>query len=471
MNVRFGLAIWAMMAAASASSGHTQSALDVQMTLSNTEVMLGEPVWINVAVTNRSSDALWISMGSDCFGERPIEIVIPGAGPAPPENERRCSQRNVVGGSCPSSYPPPLLEPGEALQRRYVLEGDFRIEHPGTYPVQVKKAVTYWVAQGGEKQPDLTRNEERETAEDEFTLEVRETNPAQLLRLEQGLVAEAAKPSLMEAEPRKSSAKSEADYQKARAVWDIKRMNASDAKGALIAGVMEYPVAGMETIFNDWLTAGGPSANPGLRALFRLNTAEARAMLAKAAEGSPDLYARWVKHEGVGDPEQAEKVLQRFFALWRRSAVHALSRMEDPTYAPLFEKLTSDTSTEVRREAILDLGIIGGERELPKLLEIVRDDSDANDRGAAIAAMGDTRSLAAFPLLLQLFTLPDAGEPLASNLALMTLTHHVVPIDGQVPAAQYQDLWQAWWRQNNATARTYGPFECEGNIGSMGPAN
>ncbi len=471
MNVRFGLAICAMMAAASASSGHAQSPVDIQMSLSKTKVMLGEPVWVNVAVTNRSSDALWVGMGSDCFGVRPIKFVIPGAGPALPENERRCSQRNVVGGSCPSSYPPPLLEPGDTLERRYVLEGDFRIEHPGTYQVQVKKVVTYWVAPAGEKGPDLTRNAERETAEDDFTLDIRESDPAQLLRLEQGLVAEAAKPTLVEPEPRKSSAKGETAYQKARAVWDIKRMNASDAQGALIAGVMEYPVAGMETVFNDWFIAGGPSANPGLRALSRLNTAAARAMLAKAAEGSPDLYARWVQHEGVGDPEQAEKILQRSFALWRRSALHALSRTGDPTYAPLFEKLTSDTSTEVRREAILDLGMVGGKQELPKLLEIIRNDSDANDRGAAIAAMGDTRSLAAFPLLLQLFTLPDAGEPLASNLALVTLTHHVVPIDGQVPAAQYQGLWQAWWRQNNATARAYGPFECEGNIGALGPAN
>ena len=119
MIVRFGLAICAVMAVASASSGHGQSALDIQMTLSKTEVMLGEPVWVKVAVTNRSSDALWVGMGSDCFGVRPIMIVIPGAGPAPPENERRCSQRNVVGGSC---Y---LGEPAQSV--RWTL-ADFPIE-------------------------------------------------------------------------------------------------------------------------------------------------------------------------------------------------------------------------------------------------------------------------------------------------------------------------------------------------------
>lgn len=467
MTAKFGLTICALMAAASAGSGHAQSALDIQMTLSKTKIMLGEPVWVNVAVTNRSSDALWISMGSDCFGMRPIKIVIPGAGPALPENERRCSERNVMGGSCPFSYPPPLLEPGDTLERRYFLEGDFRIEHPGTYQIVLEKEVRYWVAPAGEKQPDLARNATSEKAKDEAILDVRETDPAQLLRLEQGLAADAAKLTPGEPEPRKSPAEDDAAYQKARAIWDIKTMNASDAKGALIGGPIEFPAPGMETIFDDWLIAGGPSANSGLSALSRLNTAEARVMLAKAAEGSPDLYARWVQHEEVGDPEQAEKILQSSFALWRRSAVHALSRMGDPTYAPLFEKLTSDTSTEVRREAILDLGIVGGEQELLKLLDIVRIDPDANDRGSAITAMGDTRTLAAFPLLLQLFTVPDAGEPSASNFALTTLTHHFVSFDGQRPAAEYQNLWRAWWTQNSAMARAYGPFECEGTIGAL----
>lgn len=206
---------------------------------------------------------------------------------------------------------------------------------------------------------------------------------------------------------------------------------------------------------------GGEPEYYGLRGLSKLNTVAARAMLAEAAEGPADLYARWNRdvHWADNDPQEAARSRREAFARWRASAVHALARMGDRSYVPLLERLAGDDSAEVRQEAISNLGLLGGEAELPRLATLARSGIGGDSQGA-ILAMGDTGSLTAVPMLIDLFNLPDANEPMSSDLPLMTLTHHLVQSDEQRTAAGYQATWRQWWEQNGSHARAYGPFEC-----------
>jgi hypothetical protein len=352
------------------------------------------------------------------------------------------------------------LEAGDSLSRRYVLVGDFRIAHPGSYRVLLEKKVTYAIASSGEKPASLMRNAIAQSAKVELLLHVEPADPAKLLSLEEALAVEATKPLTPQPLPtaaRMAPRNSDA-LRKAQEALDERQSEASDARNALAEGLAEYPTAGMEPGFNEWMIAG--TVNYGLTALFNLNTPEARRMIADAADPSQELYLRWRQHVHLADTERAEKMTQELFANWRGMALHALARMGDPSYVPLLEKLASDGSAEVRQQAILGLGLLGGEAELPKLVELAQKGVSDMDRQNAIQAMGDTASLKAVPIVIDLFALPNAGQPNSSDYSLTTITHYSLPPDQQRTIPQYQAMWEKWWERNKTEGRVYGPFEC-----------
>jgi HEAT repeats len=441
-----------------------QQSLSITMRLSSTTVLLGEPVWVDVAVTNQSAHALRVGMGADCFGVRPIKIVIPEAEPALPQNVYRCYRG--IAGSCASSGPS-LLEPGDTLKRRYVLAGDFRIAHPGHYRIMLEKQISYAGALPGENPAGLMRNAVSQSANDEAFLDVQAADPARLLKLEQTLAAEYARPLTLNLQPTvaKVSATSPDAARRVKVSLDEQRMEALDVHNALGAGLAEYPAAGMESEYNGWIIR---QWNYGLLALANLNTPEARRLVAQAADPSENLYRRWREYIHVADGLPVEKLTREALDNRRAAAIYTLARMGDSSYVPLLEKLAGDSSVEVRQQAISNLGLLGGETELPKLTEIARNAPNEMDRQEAITAMGDTHSLKAVPLLIELLALPDAGQPAASNDALMTLTHHQVQLTQQLSAEQLQGKWQQWWNENKGQASVYGPFDCAGNTGKPG---
>lgn len=433
-----------------------QQALDIQMRLTKTTVLLGEPVWVDVTVTNRGGMALRIDMGADCFGNRPLKAEIPNAGPGIAQNERTCYQG--FAGSCVSSGPS-LLEAGDSLNRRYVLEGDFRITHPGNYRVLLEKTVSYAIAPPDEKPPSLMRNPVDQSAKDQLLLRVEPADAVKLLNLEQTLAAEATKPMPQVLPTAVRMAPSNPDaLRKAQEALNEKQLEALEARQSLAEGLAEYPAVGMEPVFNEWMISG--TVNYGLKALSNLNTPEARRMVAQAADPSQDLYLRWRQHFHVADTQKVEKMTQESFANWRAMAIHVLARRGDQSYMTLLEKLAGNSSAEVRQQAILGLGLLGGEAELPKLVHLAQNGASEMDRQDAIQAMGDTTSLKAVPILIDLFTLPNADQPSSSDLSLMTITHHSLPPARQRTLAEYRTMWQQWWERNKGNVRAYGPFEC-----------
>jgi len=425
------------------------------MRLTKTSILLGEPVWVDVIVTNRTSEPLRIDMGNACFGRRPLQVEIPEAEPGSGEH-KRCG---LIGGSCLSAGPY-LLDSGNSLTWRYVVDGDFRITHPGTYRVLLQKKINYAVAVPGESY-QFMGNAPEQTAKETVLLEVRPADPAKLLTIEQALVAEVTAPY---AEPPLPAAAlpatpdSEA-RRKALEARQYETMVKLAARAAIAEGLANFPVAGMEPVFNDWLINDG-GFGYGLLALQKLNTPESRRLVAQAADPPEDLFRQWRRHSYFADRPSAETVAKLSFSNWQARAVHALSEMGDRSYLHMLEKLSGDTSWEVRQQATLGLGLVGGESELPKLIALAQSATNTRDRSNAIQAMGDTASLKAVPLLIAFFTLKNADEPSRSTFALATITHYSPPPSDARTIQESQALWWDWWEHNNDNARAYGPFEC-----------
>jgi hypothetical protein len=347
---------------------------------------------------------------------------------------------------------------------RYVLAGDFRITHPGDYHVLLQKEVRYAVAAPGESPPPTLRNPSEQVAKKDILLKVRPADPGVLLNIEHSIAAEVMKPWVPSSLPT-AAGTSPIDLkalQKAQDDQRAERIRADEANTVLAEGLAEYPAARMEPVFYDWMISD-QGYGYGLQALFRLNTPEARRLVAEAADPSRELYLRWRQHVHIADSLPVEKTVQQLLGNWRAMAVNVLARMGDKSYVPLLEKLARDDSAEVRQQAVLGLGLLGGEAELPKLIALAHEAASQEDRQDAIIAMGDTDSLKAVPILIDLFALPNADQPASSNLALMRITHHQVLLDDQhqpATVAAVPALWQEWWVTNEGAAHAFGPFEC-----------
>lgn len=430
-----------------------QRSIDIAMQLTKTSALLGEPVWVDVSVTNRTKQALRIDMGDACFGNRPLLIAILQAEPGTGEH-RLCG---MAGGDCQTPFPS-VVDPGKSVSQRYVLAGDFRITHPGVYHVLLEKKVTYATALPGDELTPLPRNASEESAKQTIVLEVRRADPPRLLDIEESLAREVNEPNQIPAPAVVNLSPSDMDaLRKAdAALRDLDYANYL-AKVSIAEGLSDYPAAGMEPIFDDWLAADRGFGWYGLHGLYRLNTAESRRLLAQAAEPSKDVYRRWRQHLVASEAET-----QREFATWRGMAVRALVDMGDRSYLPLVEKLSDDTAPDVRLQAILGLGLLGGEAELPRLAALVRQPATISDRGVAFQAIGYTATLQAVPLLISWFTQPGMDQPATSDDALMSLTRHSLPPAKQRTIAEYQALWTDWWQHHKADARAYGPFDCTG---------
>lgn len=416
---------------------------DVQMHVSKSEFILGEPVWVDVQITNRSTKTFRVDTSPYCFmfNTRPLNVQIPDAEPGNGERDRRCNEQ--PGGDCFETWA--NLKPGETLTDRYVLSGDFRITHARTYSVLLQKAIHYALAPDapavGVAEKIIHLNQ-LQSARSEITLNVLPANPERLLAIERTLAAQAEKPVVIPPVVAIQDGRPISTEEYRRADDDRRKRDreTSEAHHAIGEGLAAYPATGMEPIFHSWLDRGDLESSAML-GLYHLNTKEAREVLAQlaASTGKPD-----------------DSVHQNH----RLGAVYELARMDDKSYVPLLEKLAHDTNDGVSQQAILGLGMLGGENELPFLTALAREGATASDRQDAIMSMGDTASLKAVPILLDFFKSPDADGPVASIIALSRLTHHQIPNAEHRTPLEVQAAWQDWWKQNQRTARAYRPFEC-----------
>ena len=416
---------------------------DVQMHVSKSEFILGEPVWVDVQITNRSTKTFRVDTSPYCFmsNRRPLNIQVPDAETGSGERDRRCNEQ--PGGDCFETWAD--LKPGETLSDRYVLSGDFRITHPRRYSVLLQKAIHYAPAPdapaAGTAEKIFHLNQ-LQSARSETTLNVLPANPDKLLAIERTLAAQAEKPVVVPpvVAIRDGQPISTEEYRRADDDRRKRDRENSEAHHAIGEGLAAYPAAGMEPIFRTWLERGDLDSDAML-GLYHLNTKDAREVLAQLAASSGKPYDSVHQNHRLG-------------------AVYDLARMDDKSYVPLLEKLAHDTNDGVSQQAILGLGILGGENELPLLTTLAREGATPSGRQDAIMSMGDTASLKAVPILLDFFQRPNSDASTASLIALLRLTHHQIPNAEHLTPLQIQTAWQNWWKQNQRTAHANRPFEC-----------
>jgi HEAT repeat protein len=427
-----------LITTASAQSG---SPLDVRMELTPATILLGEPAWVDVTVVNRSAGPLLVDMGNSCFGAKELIVQVPEA--EPQIHDRKHCGVGMAAGSCMVELAV-KIDAGATFKRRYVLSGDFRITRSGSYTVLLEKNFPYGPDagelsdSGPRRNPHLTENQ---MVRIQQTLNVLPADHNKLLQIEQAEAQELAAPLPTLPFP------PNAGIDLVRQISDDRRklqQDASTAKYAMASGLIEYPTYGMEPIFSSWLDQNNTTAADwALSALSHLNTPASRKILARQA-ASPD------------------KPQDTSFQTHRWEAVEYLSNMGDKSYVPLLERLTRDRYHDVQRLSVRGLGLLGGEKELPFLNAIALNAKTMSDRQDAVMAMGDTGSLRAIPLLIELYTLPGSDES-TSEFALWTLTHHHVQLPYATRMLTPQEAkvaWQNWWLQNQRTARVYGPYDC-----------
>jgi len=403
--------------------------VDVQISLSKTTIMLGEPLWVDVSATNRSSEPIFIGMPHECPYNKPLNVSVPSAEQLV-DTTHRCGVEGPYDCQIPS---PTKAEPGATIARRYVLDGLFRFTHPGTYEVRIETAL-----QLSDTSPQKLGIVQ--TAKTSIPLTITRANPRQLLALELAMAQDADAPMPKLEHPRYTGDPNGFfdEMQRQRDTDNQASEEWFTHRALLAAGLARYPAPGMEPVFREWLEQRRDGAASGLS---QLNTPEARAILAEFAE----------KEDEPGQPTFS-----------RAALVWALGRLGDRTYLPLLERLTHDANHEVQREAIFGLGPLGGEAELPLLEQVARTGATMSDRQDAVMSIGDTASLKAVPILIDLLTVPDSDQPYASLYAIQVLTHQTPPAWRGKTNAETQTAWRAWWTQQSKTARAYDPFECDG---------
>jgi hypothetical protein len=429
-----------MFAATVSSSALAQQDLEIHMHLSKTTILLGEPVWVDVNVTNRAPESIYIDFGSACFGQRPLKVHIPAADPAVIE-PRRCD--GGTAGSCASGALP-VLQPGETASRRYVLDGDFRISHPGSYEALVEKYIRYVPVATNPLDLYINgSNEKQQIAQATVELTVHPSDPERLLALEQNDAETAMEKPPDPPLPGSSREGNPLDKAALKRAWDRRHAAQLESmlnEDAIAAGLSKYPAAGMEPTFLSWVE-GFRYSTYGLVALKRLNTEAAREALANMA-GS------------VARPDDT------WFQSFRPQAVDALADLGDKTYVPLMVRLIHDSNHSVQISAVHALGMLGGEEELGMLANLARDGATTDDRFEAIRSIGDTASLKAVPPLIDFVSLPDSNEPSESYYALRTLTHLEFPDPDHRPLPEVESAWLQFWSLHQVNARAYGPYEC-----------
>jgi hypothetical protein len=423
--------LFGVLIAAVAASAPNTSPLDVQMTLSSNTILLGEPLWVDVRVTNRSSVPLSVDIGNTCFGAKPLVVEVPQA-ERRVDKERRCGVRE--GGDCLIPVPTNLA-PGETFTKRYVFDGDFRITHVGRYTVRLTKPLRYGTLAStpAPTAPGFPDASPSETAIVQNTLTVLPANPEKLLQLERGLAAQA----MATVAPRQFPPG--ADIETLRRIdteYRNRLTTALVARNAIVDGLAANPASGMEPIFASWLLSrkfADYEAYQAATALYNLNTPVARADLAQAVTASPNPNAY--------------------------IALTYLGLMGDLSYLPLLERLADDPYAQIRPQAIFALGYLGGESEVVRLESFVHSAISDSDRNDAFMAIGYTGSLDGVPFLLSY--LDSTGDAPSASFALRLLTHHRLSAMEDQTFHDAAIAWRAWWAQNKTTARAYRPWECD----------
>lgn len=337
--------------------------------------LIGEPAFVVLDLTNPRPQPVWISMSCAWLDTR-FEA------PTAPKPHRGVSLFGCMGGGTAGSCGGGAKEirPGEHYAQRYLLDGPFRLDAPGVYPVRAWHKVDIY---SGETGFQVVASQE---VVSEFDLTLIDGSEKELASVYAPILRD-----LKSSDPVRSSMAGSAVVQNPPPLLeDVILAMADDPH------ILGYSVSGLE----------------------RLATPRAKAKLAElSAAGNP---------EGI-----------------RQMAITALGRLGDPAYCSLMLDIAQENREYSRFIALRTAGYLCGERVLP-LVAGALGEADYSSRFEAAYALGNSHSREAVPLLISLLldTSPEVRRAARDSLA--TLTHRRSKNDGGPAQAIHRDWNSWW---------------------------
>jgi HEAT repeat protein len=336
--------------------------------------LVGEPVFVVLDLTNPGSQPVWVSNSCVWLDTR-FEV------PTPSKPHHRVSLFGCSGGTAGSCGGGSIeIRPAEHLRRRYLLDGPFLLDTPGTYPVRAWHKVDIYA---GETDYQVVTSQEVVT---EFDLTLVDGSEQEL--------RSAYSPVLRD-------------------------LNSPDSMTSWLArsAVVQNPPAFLEDVI--LAMADDPqTATYSVSGLQHLATPQAKAKLAKLS--------------GAGNPEYI-----------RQMAIEALGGLGDPIYCTVMQDVAHKSQEYSRFIALRAAGYLCGEEAFPLLTDLLAQ-PESSTRFEAEYALGNTRSRKAVPLLIPMLIDSDSNVRRAAKDALAALTHRRSKSDGGAAQVIQRDWTHWW---------------------------
>jgi HEAT repeat protein len=373
----------------------------------------GEPISVIVRVTNVGSDAL----GYDyCDGH--VDLAVIGQQRMTPPNLWGCFGGGLGSGSGCGIDHPPMLLPGKSTDFLYLLR-DYRL-NSGEYILQASGKAGVRRRFVGDYRPDgpaplyTSKFRDGDPVPGQFfdqkiRLEIRRAGPDEL------------KTAFLPYVRDSDSLNSQVSYM------------ARDAISEMAPPFME------KTIFE--FAANPNTVSLAVRGLSRIDTDESRADLVNLFDRSTDFNIR-------------------------EYIANALAEMSSSDQLAFFTSLLTGPSSEredrIRQWAVLAIGRLGGDRGVDFLSSFLNGSGTKLSpwlRSVIATALSSGKSKRAIPILIDMYSDPDALVQNNICGSLMSLTHRMW-CDGSGQAARLQLTWRDWWEEHGSSTKVFGPEEC-----------
>ena len=383
------------------------SQVKVNVRLDQLSYLEGEPVFVVADVRNTGIEPLGYRNGD---GQAALSVS--GVQPRQPTNLRGCYSSAgtdvAFGGGIDHS---PVFKPGEVVSFHYLLEGYHLRAGDYTLHASGEVAVNWifgWLFGAGRGPSTVTGHAQTDI------IEGREFDVFLPLRIAKGTSDEL----------RQRYVRYVLDAEKGftNESWRARRAIAEMAPPFL-----EKTILGFAT--------QPETADLAVNGLSRISTDQSRADLIDLYNKSSDLNLR-------------------------RLIVDRLAEIATPKEFSFLVSLLPGHSSEledrIRDSAVLGIGRLGGDKAVHALASAQILPSPEVRKSVALA-LGNTRSPAAVPVLINLYADEAARYDVCS--ALSTLTHYEW-CDGAGTTVQTQLRWCKWWKSHGTHVQLYGPGEC-----------
>jgi len=378
-----------------ALSASAQS-IEARFSTEKTDYLVGEPIFVTLAVSNRTSEAIWLDFEVTGFPYpcNDFDIEVPGAGLA---SDWGCGSA----GSCGRGFRE--VQPLKTILIRRLVDAAFRIRQPGQYEVPVHAIVSVH-HQNLFESPEV----EKIDLSQSLTVRARRGTEQQL--------KEAFQPY-------------------------VEALNSSDD---MIRGDAAHAITELApTFLEDVLIKLAKSryAYGAIIALRKANTSATRAALAEIATGGDDPSARIQAIQNLGRTNDTS-YLPSLFKLMESEdkeiqyvAAEAAGNVGGRAAVNRLLALVSNPDAKTRSAGANGLGQTRAREAVPILIEVLLD-SDANVRQTAVSSLFLLTHYAAF----------DGSE--------------WADISTAQSAAAVHQRWVNWWSSHGTSSEMHGMADC-----------